>query len=238
MNLDDLIARMVEEPTAEPDVEEAAPQEAEPTETSANPPEPAETSEDVAEPQEAPEESLEAPEDVEAADADLPVEEPENAADESLSLEEPSSEDDVIEQDVSPSEMPAEMPAEITVDEFVNGYSGDTEMQLSDDVQVVDDPLESPAADEEVSDERLNIESPNQPSDRVLGFDKLESGSAPESYRDQASRMVEVKLPDGWEGDISNTIQQRMRETQEVVNSHLDDELGSALYHLDMMGGD
>jgi hypothetical protein len=59
-----------------------------------------------------------------------------------------------------------------------------------------------------------------------------EHGEAPKSD------MSDFSLPDGWEAGLATTIHQRMLETQDMVNAHLDDELGRSLYTLDIMGSD
>lgn len=88
------------------------------------------------------------------------------------------------------------------------------------------------------SDSDLSTDSADMPSDSPLTDDQTLESPRRSTSQDGRETTVNVNMPDGWESNISDTIQQRMRETQELVNAHVDDEIGRSQYHLDLMGSD
>lgn len=88
------------------------------------------------------------------------------------------------------------------------------------------------------SDSDLSTDTADMPSDSPLTDEQNLESPRRSTSQDGRETTVNVNMPDGWEANISDTIQQRMRETQELVNAHVDDEIGRSQYHLDLMGSD
>lgn len=181
---------------------------------------------------EPPEESPESPE----SDDGLP-DEPETIRPEEEPLDEPESpsggQEELPPSPELPTQEEAPVPTDADVDKGDSSLPPEPKLQRSADEM----PPELDALGESRDATLTTDRFPEGGDDANLPMKGAEQTDFPARSLD---RRIDDEGGDtsGWEASISQTIQQRMSETQEVVNAHLDDELSRSIYTLDILGSD
>lgn len=93
--------------------------------------------------------------------------------------------------------------------------------------------------DSRVHEDSLTNEWNGYSREPELSIDAPDSTASDVGHSRQKIKLVsvEARLPDGWEADLSQTIQTQMRQTQSVVQGFMTSEMERSSYENELMGG-